>query len=73
VETGRYPASFKLELADKDMALVEDAAQAAGLSLPQATAVYHWMQAAMSQGAGDMDFSAVAATILGQSASAEPQ
>lgn len=68
VQAGSYPASFKLELATKDMGLVEEAAQTAGLSLAEATAVSHWMQTAMSQGAGQLDFSAVAATILGQSA-----
>jgi 3-hydroxyisobutyrate dehydrogenase len=64
VEAGQYPASFKLELATKDMALVEEAAHEAGLSLAEATAVHHWMEVAKSEGAGPLDFSAVAATIL---------
>lgn len=66
VETGTYPASFKLELATKDMRLVEEAAHEAGLSLAEATAVHHWMEVAASEGAGPLDFSAVAATILAQ-------
>ncbi len=64
VEAGQYPASFKLELATKDMVLVEEAAHQAGLSLPEATAVRYWMEAAMSEGTGSLDFSAVAGTIL---------
>jgi 3-hydroxyisobutyrate dehydrogenase len=68
VEAGQYPASFKLELATKDMALVAQAAQAAGPSLSEATAVHHWMDTALSGGAGELDFSAVAATILNQAA-----
>lgn len=67
VESGRYPASFKLELAAKDMGLVEDAARAAGISLAEATAVHRWMEEAMAEGAGELDFSAVASTILGHS------
>jgi 3-hydroxyisobutyrate dehydrogenase-like beta-hydroxyacid dehydrogenase len=53
------------------MALVEQAAHAAGLSLPEATAVHHWMDTALREGAGELDFSAVASTILAQSAPAE--
>lgn len=70
VQSGQYPASFKLELATKDMALVEQAARAAGLSLAEAEAVHQWMEAAIGQGSGQLDFSAVAATILAQSAPA---
>jgi 3-hydroxyisobutyrate dehydrogenase-like beta-hydroxyacid dehydrogenase len=71
VEAGQYPASFKLELATKDMALVEEAAHAAGLSLAEATAVHHWMELARSEGAGPLDFSAVAATILEHAAATQ--
>lgn len=65
VEAADFPASFKLKLAAKDIALVSGTAVAAGLRLPTATAADEWMYAALSHGAGELDFSAVAATILG--------
>lgn len=68
VQSEEYPASFKLELATKDMVLVEAAAQSAGLSLPEAKAVHGWMDKALHEGAGGLDFSAVASTILTHSA-----
>ena len=64
VEAADYPASFKLGLAAKDIALVKETAAAAGLRLPITTAADEWMYAALSDGAGELDFSAVAATIL---------
>jgi 3-hydroxyisobutyrate dehydrogenase-like beta-hydroxyacid dehydrogenase len=66
VETGRYPANFMLSLMYKDMGLVEDEAGRAGLDLEQASAVRRVLGKAMDLGAGDMDFSAVVATILGE-------
>lgn len=64
VEGGNYPASFKLDLAAKDIALVKQTAATAGLRLPAAFAADEWMGAAIAAGAGELDFSAVAATIL---------
>src|SRR5579862_2238921 len=68
VEAGTYPPSFKLLLATKDIVLVDDAAAAAGLDLPVAAASRWWMEDALSDGAGELDFSAVVATIAGRGA-----
>jgi 3-hydroxyisobutyrate dehydrogenase len=65
VEAGRYPPSFKLSLAAKDMRLAVDAADHAGASLKTAETVRSWLDEAADQGAADLDFSAVVATILG--------
>jgi 3-hydroxyisobutyrate dehydrogenase-like beta-hydroxyacid dehydrogenase len=69
IESSQYPPAFKLELAAKDMRLVGQAAAAAGLTLPEAAAVEQWMDRAMDSGAGKLDFSAVAATILDEAKS----
>jgi 3-hydroxyisobutyrate dehydrogenase-like beta-hydroxyacid dehydrogenase len=63
VESGQYPPSFKLRLADKDLRLVSEAGDDAGLDLKAARATRAWLDEAMEQGAGDLDFSAVVATI----------
>jgi len=63
IEASEYPPSFKLELATKDMQLVDRAAEAAGLQLPAASAARRWMESAVAEGAGGQDFSVVAATI----------
>jgi 3-hydroxyisobutyrate dehydrogenase-like beta-hydroxyacid dehydrogenase len=63
VEASEYPPSFKLELAAKDMELVHRAIRDADAALFVAEAVREWMEVAMADGAGDQDFSAVAATI----------
>jgi 3-hydroxyisobutyrate dehydrogenase-like beta-hydroxyacid dehydrogenase len=66
VEASRYPPSFKLELAAKDMTLVHQAAGAAGLDLPESDAAGRWLEAAVADGSGERDISAVIATILRQ-------
>jgi 3-hydroxyisobutyrate dehydrogenase-like beta-hydroxyacid dehydrogenase len=63
VESGRYPPSFKLNLADKDLRLVTEAGDTAGLDLKSARATRAWLDEAVDQGKGDLDFSAVVATI----------
>jgi 3-hydroxyisobutyrate dehydrogenase-like beta-hydroxyacid dehydrogenase len=70
VETGHYPPSFKLSLAAKDMRLALGAADHAGVSLKTAETVRRWLDEAADQGAADLDFSAVVATILGEPARA---
>ena len=70
VEAARYAPSFKLRHAAKDLRLVDDAAADAGLTLPAARAAREWLEEAMAHGAGDLDFSAVVATILGEDDSA---
>ena len=68
VESGQYPPSFKLRLADKDLRLVTEAGDEAGLSLKAARATRAWLDEAMEKGAGDLDFSAVVATIAEEQA-----
>lgn len=63
VESGSYPPNFKLALALKDMRLVADAAQRAGQTLRVANGTLDWYETADAEGAGDLDYSAVVATI----------
>jgi len=64
VEAGRYPPSFRLRHAAKDMRLVAEAAEAASLDLKEARAASAWLDEAVRHGAADLDYSAVVATIL---------
>ena len=64
-----YPPSFKLRHATKDMRLVIEAAEAAGLDLKEARAAYAWLDEAVRHGAAGLDYSALVATIL---STAEP-
>jgi 3-hydroxyisobutyrate dehydrogenase-like beta-hydroxyacid dehydrogenase len=70
IEIGHYSPSFKLSLAAKDMHLAVDASEHAGLRLNTAETVRRWLDEAAAQGAADLDFSAVVATILGERARA---
>jgi 3-hydroxyisobutyrate dehydrogenase-like beta-hydroxyacid dehydrogenase len=63
VESGRYPANFKLSLALKDLNLVTQIAEAAGRRLEVAEASRDWLERAAEAGAGDLDYSAVIPTI----------
>ena len=63
LQAAEYPPSFKLELAAKDMLLVDRSLQETGVDLPTTGAARRWMETALAEGAGDLDFSAVAATI----------
>ena len=64
IESGSYPASFKLALARKDLQLVTDAAERRGRALKVAAAALAWFDRAADTGAGEEDYSAVVATIL---------
>ena len=64
VESGSYQANFKLALALKDMRLVVDAAERSGQRLRVANGTLEWYEAAHAEGAGDLDYSAVVATIV---------
>jgi 3-hydroxyisobutyrate dehydrogenase-like beta-hydroxyacid dehydrogenase len=63
VESGQFAPSFKLRHAAKDLKLVTEAAAARGRDLKQARANRAWLDEAAAQGAADLDFSAVVATI----------
>lgn len=66
VEADRYPPSFKLRHAAKDMRLVCEASRGAGLDLREAPAAWSWLDEAAGLGSADLDFAAVVATILGE-------
>ncbi len=66
VEADRYPPSFKLRHAAKDLRLVDEASRAAGIALGEAAAARASLERAMERGAADLDFSAVIPTILGR-------
>lgn len=68
VESGKFPPNFKLSLAAKDMRLAMDAASGINPALKAAPSVSRWFEEAIDQGAGELDFSAIVATILGQPA-----
>jgi 3-hydroxyisobutyrate dehydrogenase-like beta-hydroxyacid dehydrogenase len=63
VESGNYPANFKLSLALKDLNLVTRIAEQNGRRLEVASASRDWLEQAAEAGAGDLDFSAVIPTI----------
>jgi 3-hydroxyisobutyrate dehydrogenase-like beta-hydroxyacid dehydrogenase len=69
IESGSYPSEFKLSLALKDLRLVEEAASGAGHTLRLAPAARAWLEEAEDSGAGDLDYSAVVATIMGDGGS----
>ena len=48
------------------MRLVTEAGDAAGLDLWEASAARAWLEEAAGQGAADLDYAAVVATILGE-------
>jgi 3-hydroxyisobutyrate dehydrogenase-like beta-hydroxyacid dehydrogenase len=65
VESGEYPPNFKLSLALKDLRLVDELAHRTGRRLAVASASRDWLEQAAQAGAGDLDYSAVLATITG--------
>jgi 3-hydroxyisobutyrate dehydrogenase-like beta-hydroxyacid dehydrogenase len=64
IESGTYPPNFKLSLALKDLRLVAESAAGSGPDLSLAAASQSWLEQAARDGAADLDFSAVVATIL---------
>lgn len=63
VESGDYSASFRLSLARKDIDLVAETAQRAGLHLRLDEAGRSWLMDAEHDGRGDQDYTAIVATI----------
>jgi 3-hydroxyisobutyrate dehydrogenase-like beta-hydroxyacid dehydrogenase len=64
VDSGNYPANFKLSLALKDLDLVVQLADQFGRRLGLAAASRDWLERAAEAGAGDLDYSAVIPTII---------
>ena len=69
IESGVYKPNFTLALAAKDLRLVIDAAEAAGVELRVAAAARSWLERADEHGLGDLDYSAVIADVRGRPAS----
>ncbi|HET7722585.1 MAG TPA: NAD(P)-dependent oxidoreductase, partial [Acidimicrobiales bacterium] len=69
IESGVYPPNFTLALAAKDLRLVMEAAEAAGVELRVAAAARSWLERADEHGLGDLDYSAVIADVRGRPAS----
>jgi len=65
IESGHYPANFKVALAEKDMRLVNEAAEAHDVVLRVARAAHEWFITGAPV-APDLDYSAVVATVLGE-------
>jgi 3-hydroxyisobutyrate dehydrogenase-like beta-hydroxyacid dehydrogenase len=65
IESGRFTPQFRLRHAAKDLRLIMEAAAARGHDLKQARANRAWMDEGVADGDGDLDFSAVVATIVG--------
>jgi 3-hydroxyisobutyrate dehydrogenase len=66
IESGRYPPNFKLALALKDLQLVVEAAQTAGVDARLVAAARAWMHDADAAGLGRLDYSAVIAHARGR-------
>lgn len=69
IESGVYTPNFTLGLAAKDLRLVTEAAQSAGVKLRVAAAALSWLERAGAHGLGDLDYSAVIADVRGRPAS----
>jgi 3-hydroxyisobutyrate dehydrogenase-like beta-hydroxyacid dehydrogenase len=69
IESGVYTPNFTLGLAAKDLRLVMEAAEAAGVELRVAAAARSWLERADDHGRGDLDYSAVIADVRGRPAS----
>jgi 3-hydroxyisobutyrate dehydrogenase-like beta-hydroxyacid dehydrogenase len=69
IESGVYKPNFTLGLAAKDLRLVTEAAEAAGVELRVAAAARSWLERADEHGLGDLDYSAVIADVRGRPAS----
>jgi len=65
IESGTYSPGFKLSLALKDLRLVTESPTQRGRELRLAEASRSWLSQAAWAGAGNLDYSAVVATILG--------
>ena len=69
IESGVYKPNFTLGLAAKDLRLVMEAAEAAGVELRLAAAARSWFERADEHGLGHLDYSAVIADVRGRPAS----
>lgn len=68
IASGSYPANFTVALAEKDLRLVAETAEAHGAELRLSPAVRAWYREAIEAGFGELDYSAVIARIRGREA-----
>ena len=68
IESGVYKPNFTLGLAAKDLRLVMEGAEAAGVELRLAAAARSWLERADEHGLGELDYSAVIADVRGRPA-----
>lgn len=71
LESGAFEPRFKLSLAEKDLRLVTEVCERAGLSSRVAASVREWFRHAAAAGLADRDYTAVAAHIAGRTAGLE--
>jgi 3-hydroxyisobutyrate dehydrogenase-like beta-hydroxyacid dehydrogenase len=64
IESGDYPPQFKLSLAAKDLRLVEEAAERAGIDLEVASLTREMLERAQQEGRGDQDYAALVGSLL---------
>lgn len=69
IESGSYGPNFSLGLAAKDLRLVAEAAEQAGVELRLSPAARSWFERADAAGLGALDYSAVIADVRGRPAS----
>ena len=69
IESDTYRPNFSLALAAKDLRLVAEAAEQAGVELRLSTAARSWFERADAAGLGALDYSAVIADVRGRPAS----
>lgn len=69
IRSGRYDASFRLDLMRKDLDLILAAAERRDVGLRLAEAARRWFEDAEAEALGSLDYSAVVARIAGTAAS----
>lgn len=72
IESRSYPPNFKLSLARKDLELVRDEAERAGVDLRIAPGALAWLAQAEREGHGEEDYSAAVETIAPWQAADSP-
>jgi 3-hydroxyisobutyrate dehydrogenase-like beta-hydroxyacid dehydrogenase len=68
IESGRWPTTFKLVLAEKDLRLVDEAGRDKGLDSPIAEAARSWYQRAEKAGIGGLNYTAIVSHVRGKDA-----
>jgi 3-hydroxyisobutyrate dehydrogenase-like beta-hydroxyacid dehydrogenase len=67
IESGAFPPQLRMGLAVKDLRLIREAAEAAGVEVPVGRAALAWLESAQRRFGPDVDFAAVIAEIMRKS------